>query len=61
MGNIKELIALGLMAALATGLIVRLDLTTNFVHAMFTDFNSLAKTISGQLGTGSVSTASRGV
>lgn len=57
MSRVYEIGALFITASLLTGLIVRLPDTTKFVHATLTDFNSLAKTISGQRGTGAVSTA----
>ena len=52
MGNVRELIALLVMGSLAAGLIVRLDKTTKFAHTMLGDLNSLSQTLSGQLGSG---------
>lgn len=56
MKDAREIISLLVLASLGTALIVRLDMTTKFVDAVFKDFNGLARTISGQLGHGSVST-----
>jgi hypothetical protein len=55
MGNIREYVALLVMGSLAAGLIVRLPQTTAFAHSMLQDFNSLSRTLSGQLGAGSLS------